>query len=188
MSNEMFMQTWNERESHRTGEGATMDDQVSLIQQFINYLRAERHFSPHTSKCYTADLQQFCQHLAAGSEGGNNGGGEPGAGTSAGLNGEELNRRLLVVETETVREFLPQAWGQELRKQPPGGANVATRTLSLCKVPRTDVVYWPTTVAPIRHAQAGSRACQMTGHREIEKLLANPGHDHCSGASDRAMW
>ena len=35
-----------------------MSEQASLVQQFINYLRAERHFSPHTAKCYAADLQQ----------------------------------------------------------------------------------------------------------------------------------
>jgi len=36
----------------------------TLIEEFLNYLRFERHFSPHTAKCYAADLNQFCGFLA----------------------------------------------------------------------------------------------------------------------------
>ncbi|MCH8967332.1 MAG: site-specific integrase [Planctomycetes bacterium] len=35
----------------------------SLINEFLNYLKFERHFSPHTAKCYAADLAQFCGFL-----------------------------------------------------------------------------------------------------------------------------
>ena len=35
----------------------------SLIDEFLNYLKFERHFSPHTAKCYAADLAQFCAFL-----------------------------------------------------------------------------------------------------------------------------
>ena len=34
-----------------------------LIDEFLNYLKFERHFSPHTAKCYSADLAQFCAFL-----------------------------------------------------------------------------------------------------------------------------
>src|SRR5262245_53155889 len=33
------------------------------VQQFLNYLQFERHFSAYTSRCYGADLRQFCQFL-----------------------------------------------------------------------------------------------------------------------------
>ncbi len=33
------------------------------VQQFLNYLQFERHFSSYTSRCYGADLRQFCQFL-----------------------------------------------------------------------------------------------------------------------------
>ena len=29
------------------------------VQQFLNYLQFERHFSAYTSRCYGADLRQF---------------------------------------------------------------------------------------------------------------------------------
>lgn len=35
-----------------------------LIQQFLDYLRLERHFSPYTSRCYGADLRQYTQFFA----------------------------------------------------------------------------------------------------------------------------
>src|SRR5512136_607866 len=35
----------------------------NLIDEFLNYLKFERHFSPHTAKCYAADLAQFCAFL-----------------------------------------------------------------------------------------------------------------------------
>ena len=44
-----------------------------LIDEFLNYLKFERHFSPHTAKCYAADLAQFCGFLRgdkAGARGG----------------------------------------------------------------------------------------------------------------------
>ena len=40
----------------------------SLIDEFLNYLKFERHFSPHTAKCYAADLAQFCAFLIGDKE------------------------------------------------------------------------------------------------------------------------
>ncbi len=40
-----------------------MDHTVPLIQQFVDYLRFERHFSPYTARCYGADLRQFVEYL-----------------------------------------------------------------------------------------------------------------------------
>jgi len=42
-----------------------MDHYVPLIQQFVDYLRYERHFSPYTARCYGADLRQFVEYLGA---------------------------------------------------------------------------------------------------------------------------
>src|ERR1043166_1939036 len=39
---------------------------IPLIDEFLNYLRCERHFSPHTGKCYAADLLQFGEFLCRG--------------------------------------------------------------------------------------------------------------------------
>lgn len=36
-----------------------------IIDQFINYLRYERHFSQYTARCYGADLRQYAEYLEA---------------------------------------------------------------------------------------------------------------------------
>ena len=41
-----------------------MSTQPTLIEQFVNYLRYERHFSPYTARCYEADLRQYSEFLA----------------------------------------------------------------------------------------------------------------------------
>ncbi|MEM1212305.1 MAG: tyrosine recombinase XerC [Planctomycetota bacterium] len=35
------------------------------LDQFVHYLRYERHFSPYTARCYGADLRQFIEYLAS---------------------------------------------------------------------------------------------------------------------------
>lgn len=37
-----------------------------LVQQFVDYLKHERHFSPYTARCYGADLRQYVEYLAGG--------------------------------------------------------------------------------------------------------------------------
>ena len=34
-----------------------------VVEQFVNYLRFERHFSPYTARCYQADLRQYSEYL-----------------------------------------------------------------------------------------------------------------------------
>lgn len=41
-----------------------MSDHINLIDQFVNYLRYERHFSQYTARCYGADLRQYAEYLA----------------------------------------------------------------------------------------------------------------------------
>lgn len=40
---------------------------VPLVEQFLEYLTSERHFSPFTTRCYGVDLRQFSEFLAADS-------------------------------------------------------------------------------------------------------------------------
>ena len=40
-----------------------MNTQSTVIDQFLNYLRFEKHFSPYTARCYGADLRQYIEHL-----------------------------------------------------------------------------------------------------------------------------
>ncbi|MEM7681110.1 MAG: tyrosine recombinase XerC [Planctomycetota bacterium] len=43
---------------------------LSLTEQFVHYLRHERHFSPYTARCYGADLRQLVEFLTGQIKGG----------------------------------------------------------------------------------------------------------------------
>jgi len=37
--------------------------ECAITQEFLSYLKYEKHFSGHTAKCYGADLEQFTDWL-----------------------------------------------------------------------------------------------------------------------------
>src|SRR5687767_2333330 len=95
-----------------------MTDNI-LIEEFLNYLRFERHFSPHTAKCYAADLHQFCEFLvddgSAAAQHRDNGsyghGGSGGTATATVVSAPpriatEVKQTLLGVDSEEIRRFL----------------------------------------------------------------------------------
>lgn len=42
----------------------TPTSKFAIINEFLNYLLDERHFSPYTARCYGVDLRQFTDYLA----------------------------------------------------------------------------------------------------------------------------
>jgi integrase/recombinase XerC len=174
-----------------------MSEQASLVQQFINYLRAERHFSPHTAKCYAADLQQFCGYLCTLKgqvrEGANgNGNGQGGAQLDLSkiapppeVSGEELNRRLLLVETDDVRAFMSLLRDNNYCKSTVARKLATLRSFYKFLVRRSYLSSNP--VALIRTPKQDKRLPKYLEVEQIEKLLANPDTTTLLGARDRAM-
>jgi integrase/recombinase XerC len=188
-----------------------MSEQASLVQQFINYLRAERHFSPHTAKCYAADLQQFCGYLciyraavregagtpgAAGGNGNGNGNGNALAAPAVPVDlskiapppevsGEELNRRLLLVETDDVRAFMALLRDNNYCKSTVARKLATLRSFYKFLVRRGYLPANP--VALIRTPKQDKRLPKYLEVEQIEKLLANPDTTTLLGARDRAM-
>ncbi len=172
-----------------------MSEQASLVSQFINYLRAERHFSPHTAKCYAADLQQFCGYLCTverfgpvSVEGGNGRG--PAADMSklsppASVTGEDLNRRLLQVETDDVRTLMSELREHNYCKSTVARKLATLRSFYKFLVRRGYLANNP--VAPIRTPKQDKRLPKCLDVDQIEKLLANPDTTTLLGARDRAM-
>src|SRR5687768_18378417 len=87
-----------------------------LVQQFLDYLRLEKHFSDYTVKSYGADLLQFAQFLA----------GEIGRGARASAGSADAPRAPMAVtavdelqvkcEPLTIREFLAYLYAQNYTK------------------------------------------------------------------------
>lgn len=171
----------------------------SLIDEFLNYLRFERHFSPHTAKCYAADLHQFCEFLR-GHESGpavdplSNGGYESngslgGVATAVApppvrlqLAGREL---LLAVETEDVRRFLGFLRDQEYSKSTTARKLATLRSFYKFCLKRSYIPNHP--LASIRTPKQDKRLPKFLEEDQVRRLLETPEVATLLGARDRAM-
>src|SRR3954463_16376910 len=87
----------------RTTSGEKLEKHFSpLVQQFLTYLKLEKHFSEYTVKSYGADLIQFGQFMS-GEIGQQQHATQPGANPATGnvsgkVSVEELDKRQLACE------------------------------------------------------------------------------------------
>lgn len=177
-----------------------------LVDEFLNYLRCERHFSPHTGKCYAADLQQFGAFLGGGgtrtdpghvasmpmngSNGFSSGGGTavavaPRTAIVATLSDDDLKRRLLGVDSNTVREFLSFLRQQEYSKATTARKLATLRSFYKFLMRRGYVTTNP--VASIRTPKLEKRLPKFLTIEDVQKLLNAPEAGTLLGSRDRAM-
>ncbi len=175
----------------------------SLIDEFLNYLKFERHFSPHTAKCYSADLAQFCGYL-----GGEVGravstgqlGGAPSAPMAvtsgpvgqAGLNAPSaalaqptLQQKLKDVTTEQVRSFLSFLGTQNYSKSTIARKLATLRSFYKFCLRRSYVQVNP--LLSIRTPKQEKRLPKILEMDQISRLLSTPDDTTLLGSRDRAM-
>lgn len=174
-----------------------MSSQTSLITDFINYLRHERHFSPHTAKCYSADLQQFCGYLCRGDaalraavapkNGLNGNGTHPGAGElpPVDIANPAVNDSLRRADTEAVRAFLSYLRDRNYCKSTSARKLATLRSFYKFLVRRGALSSNP--VAAIRTPKQDKRLPKFLDVAEIERLFSIPDTRTLLGARDRAM-
>ena len=165
--------------------------QLPLIQRFLDYLDAERGFSPHTVRCYGADLVQFCQYLSAAGAGS-----EPGAAAqavpSAGslplpedLDAGRLARLLPAVTPTDVRGYLVLMRNSEFAK-----ATIARRLATLRSfykwLLRTGQIQTSPLTA-VRTPRQDRRLPKCLDVPSVEALLNTPDAGTLLGARDRAV-
>ncbi len=165
-----------------------MTQTETIIQKFLHYLRAERHFSAHTARCYAADLEQFCAHLL--------GVPRPPAGAGHRANGQgtavltpeqagEIDRRLLAVDTEVVRGFMALMREKNYCKSTVARKLATLRSFYKFLVRRGYLTTNP--VAPIRTPKQEKRLPRYLEVEQIEKLFSNCDTTTLLGARDRAI-
>ena len=172
----------------------------SLIDEFLNYLKFERHFSPHTAKCYAADLAQFCGFL-----GGGRGGVKPAEGsglyqtTPSATRGEggtapaeaavmietDVQARLRDVDTEKVKAFLAFLGTLNYSKSTVARKLATLRSFYKFCLRRGYVKSHP--LASIRTPKQEKRLPKYLEIEQINKLLSTPDDNTLLGARDRAM-
>jgi len=170
-------------------------DENPLISEFLDYLRYERHFSPHTAKCYAADLHQFCEYL---------GNGLPGreapsfaehetypevahsaATATATAAPPDARAFLLNVDTNTVRGFLAMLRDREYSKSTTARKLATLRSFYKFCMRRSYVHENP--VASIRTPKQDKRLPKYLDTDQVTKLLNTPDGTTLLGLRDRAI-
>jgi len=170
-----------------------------LIDEFLNYLRFERHFSPHTAKCYAADLHQFCEFLSEHGGGGSHSepadnGYQPGTGDGPGaaLAVATPPRTTFVsevsltsVETEDIQRFLAFLNERSYSKSTTARKLATLRSFYKFCLRRSHVQVNP--LATIRTPKQDKRLPKFLEEEDIRKLLETPDTNTVLGCRDRAM-
>jgi integrase/recombinase XerC len=184
-----------------------MSQEHPLVTDFLNYLRFERHFSPHTGKCYAADLYQFSQYLLGGPEAaarvslptrggsaGTYGPARPGqtAGTAVAVpsnhTGQEvavLRDKLLKADANQIRAFLTFLHEREYSKAT--AARKLATLRSFYKFCMRKGMIQTNPVSSIRTPKQEKRLPKFLDIEQVRKLLSTPDDSTLLGARDRAM-
>ncbi len=150
-----------------------------LVQQFLAYLKLEKHFSDYTVKSYGADLIQFGQYLAGEI-------GRPATeAPAAKVGGEELDKRQLAVEPLTVREFLAYLYGQNYTKSTTARKLATLRSFYKFLIRRGLLSVHP--LSTIRTPKQEKRLPKCLDLEQVQKLLDAPGDADLLSARDKAM-
>lgn len=176
-----------------------------LIEEFVKYLRVERHLSPQTAKCYTTDLDLFCKFLVdGGAEPGREGewgssgdvdAGSGGTGTAVAtvaapaavcvrpsIGGRDM---LLKVEPEDVRRFLVFLRDRDYCKSTTARKLATLRSFYGFCLKRGHVESNP--LVTIRTPSWERRFPKSLEEAEVRKLLETPDVATLLGCRDRAM-
>ncbi len=185
----------------------------TLIDQFVHYLRFERHFSPYTARCYETDLKQYADFLLNHSEPSvpaaaptltltsDSGGGtavavaaiaatrpDTGSAPQAQLgevNDEQLNGRLGLADAVVIRSFLTYLDG--FGYSPATTARKIATLRSFYKWLQRKGGIPTNPMILIRTPKQTKRLPKAITVGEIEKLLNMPDNRETLGARDRAI-
>lgn len=165
----------------------TMTTAPSMIDQFLTYLRSERHFSAHTARCYGADLEQFGGYLLHPDAGvtSQKPGKTNGATNGAHHTAAQIDPKLLAVSSDTVRDFMSQLRDRNYCKSTVARKLATLRSFYKFMVRRGHVTTNP--VAVIRTPKQDKRLPKYLELEQIEKLFSNCDTTTLLGARDRAI-
>ncbi len=156
-----------------------MTQQKSIIDQFIDYLRFERHFSPYTARCYAADLRQYESYLTTGNASSQEKP-DPNAAPDPGL-----DRQIAEADPVVIRGFLTHL--DTMGYSPATIARKIATLRSLYKWMQTRGIAASNPMMMIRTPKQTKRLPKAISVEQIDKLLNMPDNRDTLGARDRAI-
>ena len=160
-------------------------EKCAIIHEFLDYLNFEKHFSEHTAKCYRADLEQFCGHLA--------GSGQPEQNHSDGfISGgvaiqteTKIEQLLLAITTDSVRAYMAVLNDKQYSKSTIARKLATLRSFYKFLVKRSYLTSNP--VMAVRTPKQDKKLPKFLEYDQIKRLLETPPADNWLGARDRAI-
>ncbi len=170
----------------------------TIIKEFLDYLNYEKHFSPHTAKCYAADLHQYAAFLCGELDDSGQPRREQSGEAMQMVNGpvemqtatavateESADHRLTHADVNTVRGYLAFLNEQNYSKATAARKLATLRSFYKFLVRRGRVEISP--VAAIRTPKQEKRLPRFLTPEQINTLLNTPDIDTMLGARDRAI-
>ena len=162
-----------------------------IVHEFLDYLNFEKHFSVHTAKCYSADLEQFCAFLIPADDGNRSqadwsrqGGGDDHT-VVATQTETKIEQLLLAVDVEKVRSYLVTLNEKQYSKSTIARKLATLRSFYkfLCK--RSYVSSNP--VVAVRTPKQEKRLPKFLEYEDVQRLLNTPPSNSWLGSRDRAI-
>jgi len=154
-----------------------------FVDEFVNYLRFERHFSPYTARCYGADLRQFIEHLDADADDAAPRNGSEGSGTSVPVSA--IDARLAAADPGVIRGFLAHL--DTFGYSPATTARKIATLRSFYKWMLKRGHVSTNCMLLIRTPKQTKRLPKAITVDQVEKLLNSPDNRETLGARDRAI-
>jgi len=171
-----------------------MPDTPPVIDQFVGYLKHERHFSPYTARCYAADLRQYAEYLAQHAEAGGDAD-DPGAdgqastvtatATAAPASIGVVQKTMTEATTLVIRGFL--AYLDNFGYSPATTARKIATLRSFYKWLHRRGMAETNPMLLIRTPKQTKRLPKAITVEQVEALLSAPDPADTLGARDRAI-
>ena len=170
----------------------------AVTQEFISYLKFEKHFSGHTAKCYGADLVQFTNFLfnrSLADSSSRQGQGQqqdvnpwsnqPGGAAVAVATKVDMEQLILAVDVNMIRTYMAHLIDQQYSKSTTARKIATLRSFYKFLVRRNYVSSNP--VAAIKTPKQEKKLPKFLEYEDIQRLLNAPPVDTWLGARDRAI-
>jgi integrase/recombinase XerC len=175
-------------------KGQIYMDNSAIVQDFISYLKFEKHFSEHTAKCYRADLVQFTSFLAdqkPAEHGDTRSSSNPWEGSSATATATEtqtavdIDAAIIAADVNTIRRYMADLGQNQYSKSTTARKLATLRSFYKFLVKRDRVTSNP--VISIKTPKQEKKLPKFLEYEEVVRLLNTPPANTCLGARDRAI-
>lgn len=162
-----------------------MNQTLPIVQNFLDYLVDERHFSPYTSRCYGLDLRQFTEFLCEEFGIDINAANETAAVSDSAARQGTLTGLILAADVERIRSFL--TWMSERDYSSATMARKIATLRSFHKWLEKSTFVDTNPMLAIRTPKQSKRLPKAISVEQIEQLLSAPDSQTLLGARDRAI-